>query len=76
MVAVAGSVPGILSLTAVSGSERRQMLDQGMKDLMEISHLHKVNQSINKLDVYLLSYTPHTVKCRALLLEPWTSPCG
>lgn len=74
MVAVAGSVPGLLSLTAVSGPERRPMLDQGMKDLMETSHLHQVNQGINKLDAYLLSYTPHTVKCRALLLEPRTCP--
>lgn len=76
MVAVAGSVPGLLSLTAVSEPERTQMLDQEMKDLMEISHLHKEKQDINKLDAYLLSYTPHTVKCRALLLEPWNSPCG
>lgn len=76
MAAVAGSVPDLLSLTAVSGPDRRQMLDQGMKDLMEISHLHQVNQDINKLDAYLLSYTPHTAKCRALLLESRTSPCG
>lgn len=76
IVAVAGSVPGLLSLTAVSGPERRQMLDWGMKDLLEISHLHKVNQDINKLDAYLFSYTPDTVKSRALLLESRTSPCG
>lgn len=73
MVAVAGSVPGLLSLTE---PERTQMLDQGMKDLMEISHLHKENQHISKLDAYLLSYTAHTVKCRALLLEPRISLCG
>lgn len=76
IVAVAGSVPGLLSLTAVSGPERRPMLDQGMKDLMETSHLHQVNQDINKLDAYLLSYTPHTVKCRTLFLVSRTCPCG
>lgn len=52
------------------------MLDQRMKDLMEISHLHKINQDIHKLGAYLLSYTAHTVKCRALFLESRTSPCG
>lgn len=37
MVILAGSVPGLLSLTALSRPERGQMLGMGMKDHMEIT---------------------------------------
>lgn len=46
------------------------------KLLWDKKHLHKTNQDINKLDAYLFSHTPHTVKCAALLPESRTPPCG
>lgn len=63
MVTVAGFVPSLLSLTAVSGPEGRQMLDQGMKDLMEICGITHICMKLIKILIsWMLIYsaTHHT----------------